>query len=143
MVQLAIPRPGVLIGSSLTRRPSWPRRQRLKRFRVSPLRLVASGEAKALQTPFRRHVLITIHQLAIAELGSTLESAEVSAWSQPDEAGDPILLLTMIADANRSELNRARKVILAKIAEAALRWSDRQRNDYSEKIYFELGTVKR
>lgn len=82
-----------------------------------------------------------IHQLAITEIGSALESAEVSAWRQPDEPGDPILLLTMIADADRPKLDRARKGILAEIAEAALRWTDSQRNDYSEKMYFELGTA--
>ena len=116
---------------------------RIRRLRSSPLRLLVSDQAKALLSPFRSYVLLTIHQQAIAELGSTLESAQVSAWSHPDEPGDPILLLTVIADADRSELNRARKVILAEIAEAALRWTDSQRNDYSEKIYFELGTAKR
>lgn len=141
MVQAAIPRQGIVTRTLLLRRTLQPRSPRIRRFRPSPLRLFVSDQAKAIQTPFRSYVLRTIHRRAIAEIGSSLKSAEVSTWSQPDEPGHPILLLTIIAGAKRSELNRVRKVMLAEIAEAALRWTDSQRSDYSERIYFELGTA--
>ena len=82
-----------------------------------------------------------IYAVARNELGSSLESALVSTWSQPGEPDSMILLLTITAKVDREKLRQARKTILAKIAEEASSWSNEQKKDYSEKIYFELMQV--
>lgn len=96
------------------------------------------AEEKNLLTPFRNQVLRSIYEVADSELGSSVASAEISTWSAPEEDSSPILLLSIVADAGGDEFRRVRKAILAAIAEESSSWSDEEKRDYSEKIYFEL-----
>lgn len=111
------------------------------RFESLPPLLFFPIEARVLHTRFRAHALRTIYGVAREELGLSLESALVSTWSQPGEAGSTILLLSITAKVDREKLRQVHKAILAKVAEEASFWSDEQKKDYSEKIYFELTQV--
>ncbi len=145
MLQEAITRPGTIIRHIDGRRSSPSRSMQISRYRHSSGHLFFSRAAKALRNAFRTYALRTIHSVAREELGSSLESALVSTWSQPGEPDSTILLLSITAilprKDDREKLRQVRKAILAKIAEEASSWSDEQKKDYSEKIYFELTPV--
>ena len=94
-----------------------------------------------LRTPFRAYVLQTIHNIAITELGSSLISSVVSTWIHPNEPDNAILLLSIEADAQKSDLRRVRKAILHTIAEESITWAEEEKKDYSQRIYFELMPV--
>jgi len=85
--------------------------------------------------------LQTIHDVAKKELGPALESAVVSTWSDPEEEDSDILLLSMDAKADRQELKRVQDVIFSEIAKEAINWTDQEKKDYSERIYFDLEWV--
>lgn len=97
-----------------------------------------SPETEELLTPFRARVLKRIHNVAKRELGSSLESATVSPWLDPEEPVPPILLLSIIADVDRAELRRVRQTILDAIAEEASSWTEEHKKDYSKTIYFDI-----
>ena len=95
-------------------------------------------EVRALQTPFRSHVLHVLYRAALSELGKRLGSATVSTWSEPGEADSEILLLSIIADADAVRLDLVRDSMLASISKEAASWTEEERQDYSRYIYFEL-----
>lgn len=136
MLQEAILRPNTYARPIETRHLL--KRQRPRRYRTSSPSLFFSNKAKALRTRFRTKALQLIYDRASNELGSSVASAEVSTWSAPEEDSSPILLLSVVANAGGDELRRVRKAILAAIAEESSSWSDEEKRDYSEKIYFEL-----
>ena len=59
-------------------------------------------------------------------------------WSEPGEAESEILLLSILADSDETELERVRDMVLVAISEEAKGWSDDERHDYSRRVYFEL-----
>ena len=59
-------------------------------------------------------------------------------WSEPGETESETLFLSISADADETELERVRDVVLVAISEEAKGWSDDERQDYSRRIYFEL-----
>ena len=141
MLQEAITRPGTIIRHIDSRRSSPSRPRWINHYRHSSSHLFFTRAAKALRTAFRVYAMRTIYAVARNELGSSLESALVSTWSQPGEPDSTILQLSITAKVDREKLRHARKAILAKISEEASSWSDEQKKDYSEKIYFELASV--
>ena len=59
-------------------------------------------------------------------------------WSEPGETESETLLLSILADADETELERVRDVVLVAISEEAQGWSADERHDYSRRVYFEL-----
>ncbi len=109
--------------------PDRPKRQ---------LRLFFPRETWALRTQFRIDALHFLYGAAEDELGKRLHSATVSAWSQPGEEDSDYLLLSVVADASRAELNPVSEGIILKICKEAENWTDEERNDYARHVYFEL-----
>ena len=135
MAQLATARFGISKGGrALKGSPSLS----LVRRRRLPIRLFFPVEAKVLRTAFRAFVLQTIYEVASDDLGSSLVSAAVSTWKDPEEPVPPILILSIVANSDRAELKRARYGILNTIASESVSWSEKQKTDYSKTIYFEL-----
>ena len=104
----------------------------------SRLSLFFPREARAFRTQFRSYALHLLYWAAQAELGRYLRSATVSMWSEPGEAESEILLLSILADSDETELERVRDMVLVAISEEAKGWSDDERHDYSRRVYFEL-----
>ena len=104
----------------------------------SRLSLFFPREAMALRTQFRSSALHLLYWAAQAELGRYLRSATVSMWSEPGETESETLLLSILADADETELERVRDVVLVAISEEAKGWSADERHDYSRRVYFEL-----
>ena len=135
MAQLATARYGLSKGAG---EPKGSPNLSLVRCRRLPIRLFFPVEAKVLRTTFRASVLQTIYEVARDELGSSLVSAVVSTWKDPEEPVPPILILSIIAESERAELKRARFAILNTIASESVSWTEKQKSDYSKTIYFEL-----
>ena len=125
----------------LTRGPSPPSEHAHLRRRPS-VRLFFPLEAKLLRTPFRARALETVYETARADLGANLKSALVTTWNHPGEPDSTILLLVIAAEADRARLAQVRMAILTTISEQAQSWSEGQRKDYSERVYFELESVE-
>lgn len=138
MVQVAIPRPGIIRRNVESKRLSRLKRQRLHRRRSSLSQLTFLKKSKTLLTPFLTQVIQKKYNVAKAELGSSIKSAIVSTWSNPEEPVPPILLLSIVSDVDRTEIRRVRKVILEAIVKEASSWKEAEKEDYSKMIYFEL-----
>ena len=119
-------------------RPNWVKSARPLQRGRSGLSLFFPRDARALRTPFRSYALHLLYWAAQAELGRSLRSATVSTWSEPGEADSQILLLSILADVDETEIERVRDVVLIAISEEAKGWSDDERQDYSRRVYFEL-----
>ncbi len=103
------------------------------------VRLFFPIQARALRTSFRAEVLHTIYSAAANELGGSLVSGSVTTWSQPDEADSTVLVLDIVTDTDRAELERVSRSILDAIAKEAESWTDAEKQDYSQRITFTLG----
>ena len=107
------------------------------RFHTTTIpRLYYPKDAVPLRTPFRDSVLHGIYESAQRELGNSLKSVDISTWQSYDEDDSPILLLTFWTDADKSERLRADKAIAELVSEMSARWSDIEKKDYGETIYF-------
>ena len=135
MAQSAIARHGLGMGAGASKGSPNLSFVRRRRF---PIWLFFPFDAKVLRTTFRASVLQTIYEVARDELGSSLVSAVVSTWKDPEEPVPPILILSIIAESERAELKRARFAILNTIASESVSWTEKQKSDYSKTIYFEL-----
>ena len=102
-------------------------------------RLRIMADARPFLTPFRRRVLRLICARAAAELGATLKTATVSLWRSPEEDAQN-LVLTLEADAGRSERRRVFDEIIEALPHESRTWSEAQREDFRHWIYFELGS---
>ena len=131
-------RPGVLLLPRDSRLPARPGMVRLRHTHQPGSDLYWTREARALRTKFRKRGLETIIEAAKTQLGPSIKSAIVSTWSQPGESDSTILLLSITARVDRTELRRVRKAILAAIADEASAWTDEERQDYGKRFYFEL-----
>ena len=99
-------------------------------------RLYYPKDAVPLRTSFRDSVIQTIHEFAQEKLGDNLKSVDISTWQSYDEADSPILLLTFWSDADKSERLRVDNAIAEFVSEMSDRWSDIEKKDYGETIYF-------
>jgi hypothetical protein len=104
-------------------------------------RLYYPKDAIPLRTPFRDSVLHTIYESAQRELRKSLKSVDISTWQSYDEDDSPILLLTFWTDAEQSERLQVEKTVIDAIVEESKSWSDMQKKDYSETIYFGLEPI--
>jgi hypothetical protein len=102
--------------------------------------MIFSKEAKSLLTPFRAEALETIYKAAKSELGMSMRSAYVFMWDDPEESNE-VFVLRMLAKADREKLKGVFKSILDAVADKSAHWTELQKKDYSEKIYFELDPV--
>ena len=120
-----------------------PKAMSTRRSRKSALRLFFPVDAKALRTPFRAHALQLIYDHAATELGPALESAVVATWSQLGEPDSTVLVLNIAAKVDEAEARRVRKAVLSHIAQEASLWSMADKEDYGERIYFDVDSVGR
>ena len=104
----------------------------------APVRLYFSPESKSSLTPFRLSALEAILEAASKELERNLKSATVSLYYDHEEPVPPILLLTIVADVDRSEWTRARNAVTEAEIESAASWTDAEREDWQKMIYFDL-----
>ena len=104
--------------------------------------LTFTPEAKELLTPFRKYALEKVFQFACRELGSSLETADVSAYCEYDDPGTPILLLNLFADIDGHEWDKARKAITKSEMEEAASWTDAEREDWSKTVCFFLWPLR-
>ena len=107
-----------------------------RRYAANAPRLYYPKDAIPLRTSFRDSVLQTIYEFAQKELGNALKSVVISTWNSHDEPVPPILLLTFWTDADKNERLRAEGMIIEAVIEESMDWSDAQRKDYAETIYF-------
>ena len=99
-------------------------------------RLYYPSDAIPLRTPFRDSVVQVIYEFALEELRDALESVTISTWQSYDEDDSPILLLTFWTDADKSERLRVDNAIAELVSEMSDRWSEIEKKDYGETIYF-------
>ena len=99
-------------------------------------RLFYPTDAIPLRSPFRDSVLHAIYESAQEELGDALKSVVVSTWQSYDEDDSPILLLTFWTDADNTERMRADRVLTGLVSQMFDSWSEGERKEYSETIYF-------
>lgn len=104
-------------------------------------RLYYPKDAIPLRTPFRDSVLHRIYESAKKELGDSLKSVDISTWQSYDEDDSPILLLTFWTDADQSERLEVEQTVFGVIGEESKSWSEMQKKDYSETIYFGLEPI--
>ena len=97
-----------------------------------------SLEAQELLTTFRENTLRLLYYLAKRELGRSFESASVSTKTAPGEPKGTVLLSSIRVRANKDRVKQVRQVSLSRIASKAISWSDFERIDYIQFIYFEL-----
>ena len=109
---------------------------KLRRQATKAPRLYYPSDTVPLRTPFRDSVVQVIYEFALEELGDTLESVTISTWQSYDEPDSPILLLTFWSDVNKSERLRVDNAIAEFVAEMSNSWSDIEKKDYGETIYF-------
>ena len=102
---------------------------------TAPL-LYYPNDALPLRTPFRDSVVQMIYEFGQAELGDTLQSVTISTWQSYNEPDSPILLVTFWTHSDKPERLRVDKAISELVAEMSASWSDIEKKDYGETIYF-------
>ena len=108
----------------------------------STRQLKFTAEAKELLTPFRKNALERLHETGCRELGRTLKSTRVSAYSDYDNPDPTILMLTFVADVDKHEWIRAHKAITRVEVEEASSWTDDERADSAKMIFFQIIPLK-
>ncbi len=91
-----------------------------------------------MRTRFRDTVLNYIYRTTLGLSEGRLKSAEVSISSQPDEEDSLTLELTLTIDSDWEFIRKLGHDILVKIGEWSKEWSDEERDDYAQRIYFGL-----
>ena len=122
------------------RRPTYEA-PKARRHATNAPRLYYPKDAIPLRTPFRASVIQTIYEFAQKELRDALKSVDISTWQSYHEDDSPILLLTFWTDADQSERLRVEATVIDAIIEKSKSWSDMQKKDYSETIYFGLEPI--
>lgn len=95
-------------------------------------------ETQGALTPFREQVLNYIYRTALGFSGDLMESAIVSAVSEPDEEDSLHLHLALTLKMDWEELDKLHDQVLARLAEWAEDWTDEDQEDYGRWIYFSL-----
>ena len=95
-------------------------------------------EVQVALTPFREQVLNYLYRTALGFSGDLMESAIVSAVSEPDEEDSLHLHLALTLKMDWAELDKLHDQILARLAEWAKDWTDEDQEDYGSWIYFTL-----
>ena len=110
----------------------------LRARKSSPTCLSFTKEAAKLRTHFRDYVLQTIFELAKAEVGDALKTADVIVDYPYDEPEPPKLMLCLWADVDAVEWRRANRAISKAISNEATDWFDAEREEYSSIIGYDL-----
>ena len=91
-----------------------------------------------LRTPFRDDVCRRILRRASEIAAPEPVSAELSAWSYPEEENAPTLVLTVFIDADWDGVRNARGDILNHMRRISQDWSASEKEDYRKRIHFEV-----
>ena len=110
--------------------------------RHAPLLLYFPLDSKVLRTPFRARVLQLIYEIARQELGNRIASVTVQASSDPDDLEQIKLLLTIWADLDKGEWQKADRAISKAVFEQEATWTEDERADYLNMIDFEILPLK-
>ena len=106
--------------------------------KCSPSCLTFTEEAAALRTHFRDYVLQTIFELAKAEVGDALKTADVIVERDYEEPALPRLVLCLWADIDVSEWRRANRKVSKAILNESSYWFEVEREEYIKMIGFSL-----
>ena len=93
-------------------------------------------ETLAILNPFRKRVITYIFLTARGLSQGRLDSAEVSISSISDQDAVFALDLTLTIDADWTFIKRLRRNVLGKVSEWSEEWSDDEKREYGERIYF-------
>ena len=104
------------------------------RIRISPV-------AIPVLSPSRKLILLTLHELALRELGSDLRWSEVTVSSTPGEEDSYYLLLTMFATIPFLELPKMQQCIIEGLVKESEGWGPSLVADYSRRIYFDIESI--
>ena len=126
----------------------WKRRHRLQQLTDSVEaatlpdridgRLYFSLETRRTLTPFRKLVLNYIYRTALELSNGSLESAEVSLSSVPDEEDSLHLTLILIVRSDWRVVQDLRQQVLSKVSDWSDEWTQEEREDYGRWIYVRL-----
>ena len=110
----------------------------LRARKYSPTCLSFTKEAAKLRTHFRDYVLQTIFELAKAEVGDALKTADVIVERDYYEPEPPRLMLCLWADIDVAERRRADIAIIEAIIKESADWFEVEREEYRNIIGHDL-----
>ena len=118
--------------------PELPALDVLRACKSSPTCLTFTKDAAKFRTHFRDYVLHTIFELAKAEVGDALKTADVIVEYPYDEPEPPKLMLCLWADIDVVEWRRANRAISKAISKESEDWFEAEREEYSKIIGHDL-----
>ena len=93
-------------------------------------------------TPFRKLILNYIYRTVLELSNGSLESAEVSLSSVPDEEDSLHLTLTLIVKSDWQVVQELRHEVFARVSNWSKEWTQEEQDDYGRWVYVRLLPAK-